>query len=239
MSRAVRVTKRGIDLAASVFGLTVGAPLMAAIAVAVRIESPGPAIYRQKRCGRLVKGRGGEIECEEFTVYKFRSMRTDAEAKTGPVLASESDPRVTRLGRLLRKSRLDELPQLFNVLFGSMSLVGPRPERPELLRQLAATIPLFEERIDGIKPGLTGLSQVSLSYTGRPPDDSEIAAYLEALTNPFGLEGAEGSIADDMRIKLLYDLAYAAACVSLRTYLPMELKVIVKTPLVMLRALGR
>ena len=166
-------------------------------------------------------------------------MRVDAEKLTGAVLAQENDPRVTRVGRFLRKTRLDELPQFWNVLRGEMSLVGPRPERPELLVNLALAIPFFEERMRDIKPGITGLAQVSLGYSGRAPKESEVAAFEATLTNPFGLEEAEGAEADDMRMKLLFDLAYSAALESLSTYLRTELSVIVKTPLVMVLGLGR
>ena len=138
-------------------------------------------------------------------------MRVDAEKLTGAILAQENDPRITRVGRFLRKTRLDELPQFWNVLKGEMSLVGPRPERPELLVNLALAIPFFEERMRDIKPGITGLAQISLGYTGRAPEHSEVAAFEATLTNPFGLEEAEGAEADDMRMKLLFDLAYSAA----------------------------
>ena len=97
-------------------------------------------------------------------MLKFRSMRTDAEKLSGPVLATENDPRVTRVGRLLRKTRLDELPQFINVLRGDMSIVGPRPERPELAEQLAMAIPYFEERMRDVKPGITGLAQIFSGY---------------------------------------------------------------------------
>jgi lipopolysaccharide/colanic/teichoic acid biosynthesis glycosyltransferase len=172
-------------------------------------------------------------------MHKFRTMRTDAEKHTGAVLASAGDPRVTRVGRFLRKTRLDELPQLFEVLRGTMSLVGPRPERPELLQDLSFAIPFFEERMRDMKPGITGLAQISLGYQGDIPAGSEIETFASVLQNPFGLEEAKGAIADDMRIKLLYDLAYAAATEKLSSYLAMELKILLKTPLVMLRGAGR
>jgi lipopolysaccharide/colanic/teichoic acid biosynthesis glycosyltransferase len=146
---------------------------------------------------------------------------------------------VTRVGRFLRKSRLDEIPQLYEVLRGTMSLVGPRPERPELLENLAFAIPFFEERMRDMKPGITGLAQVSLGYQGNIPAGSEIETFASTLQNPFDLEEAKGSLADDMRIKLLYDLAYSAAAEKLSSYLAMELKILLQTPLVMLRGAGR
>ncbi len=144
-------------------------------------------------------------------MLKFRSMRPDAEELTGPVLASEDDPRVTRVGRFLRKTRIDEVPQFINVFLGDMSIVGPRPERPELAEQLAHAIPYFEERMRDVKPGITGLAQVTLGYTGKPPPGSELDLFEQDLTNPFKVDGAEDALADHMRMKLLYDLAYTAA----------------------------
>jgi lipopolysaccharide/colanic/teichoic acid biosynthesis glycosyltransferase len=240
---SVRVTKRAIDICASLCGLLATAPLYPFIAVAIKLEDPGPVFYQQRRAG-VLKGVTdvdgiATPEFVEFKMSKFRTMRVDAEKLTGAVLAQENDPRITRVGRFLRKTRLDELPQFWNVLKGEMSLVGPRPERPELLVNLALAIPFFEERMRDIKPGITGLAQVSLGYSGRAPSHSEVAAFEATLTNPFGLEEAEGAEADDMRMKLLFDLAYSAALESLSTYLRTELSVIVKTPLVMVLGLGR
>ena len=116
--------------------------------------------------------------------------------------------------------------------------MGPRPERPELAEQLALAIPYFEERMRDVKPGITGLAQINLQYTGKPHPGSIIAMLAPDLTNPFKMEGTEDALADDMRIKLLYDLAYSASTESLRTFLPLELSIMLKTPLVMLRALG-
>ncbi|WP_437279917.1 sugar transferase [Sorangium sp. So ce375] len=243
MTPGVRVAKRAIDIAGSLVGLTLTLPLYPLIGAAIYLESPGPIFYMQRRAGMLI---GTEVRdgvsyprFVEFHMRKFRSMRVDAEKMTGPVLAQQDDPRITRVGRFLRKTRLDELPQFWSVLMGDMSIVGPRPERPELLVNLALAIPFFEERMRDIKPGITGLAQVSLGYTGRAPAESEVAAFEATLTNPFGLEEAEGAEADDMRMKLLFDLAYAASLEKLSTFLQMELSIIVKTPLVMVLGLGR
>ena len=241
MTPAVRVAKRAIDLLASGVGLAVTVPLYPIIGAAIWIDSPGPLFYRQRRAGQLEGSEGTppRLRFREFHMLKFRTMRPDAERMTGAVLASESDPRITRVGKFLRKTRLDELPQFWNVLKGEMSLVGPRPERPELLANLALAIPFFEERMRNVKPGITGLAQISLGYTGRAPDGSPISQFKEQLTNPFKLEGADDSDADDMRMKMLFDLAYSANLERFASFLSTELTVIVKTPLVMLKGLGR
>jgi exopolysaccharide biosynthesis polyprenyl glycosylphosphotransferase len=136
------------------FGLVVASPVMLLVAIAVRLTSPGPILFRQSRVG---------LNGVPFTLYKFRSMRTDAEAKTGAVWATRNDPRVTPIGRYLRRLRLDELPQLWNVLRGDMSLVGPRPERPEFVRMLSEKIPFYRQR-HAVKPGITGWAQINYKY---------------------------------------------------------------------------
>ena len=240
--RSVLVTKRIIDVVAATIGLSMTLPLYPVVALAIKIDSSGPIFFRQTRAGRLIPRRANDQDptprCETFTLIKFRTMGVDAEKKTGAVFAKKNDPRVTRVGRFLRKTRLDELPQLWNVLRGDMSLVGPRPERSELLVDFALAIPFFEERMRDVKPGLTGMAQVSLGYSGAIPDDSVLAAFRETLSNPFGLEEAEGALADDLRAKLLYDVAYTASLEDFRSFLETELSVILKTPIIMLRSAG-
>ncbi|HVY29697.1 MAG TPA: sugar transferase [Polyangiaceae bacterium] len=229
-----------IDIAFALAGLSLLGLLLPLLALAIYLDSPGPIFYRQCRASLLRKKNcHGRCSFEPFWMLKFRSMRVGAEAGTGAVLAEENDPRVTRVGRFLRRTRLDELPQFWNVLRGDMSLVGPRPERPELLENLTLAIPFFEERMRDCKPGITGLAQISLTYSGRAPQGSPIAAVERTLVNPYDFEEARGALADDMRTKLLFDLAYVAGLERFSTFIATELAIIVNTPMVMLRGLGR
>jgi lipopolysaccharide/colanic/teichoic acid biosynthesis glycosyltransferase len=235
------------DVGGSLFGLAITLPFFPLIAAAVYLDSPGAIFIRQRRAGQLGRTTDEPLpegedspkpRFREFSMLKFRSMRPDAEKLTGPVLASDGDPRVTRVGRFLRRTRLDELPQFLNVLVGDMSIVGPRPERPELAEQFADAIPYFEERMRDVKPGITGLAQVTLGYSGKPPPGSEMLAFEKDLTNPFNIDGAEDALADHMRMKMLYDLAYTAAMEDLRSFVSMELSILWRTPFVMLRMRG-
>ena len=168
--RLTRMLKRGFDVVMASLILVATLPLILLGALAVRLDSPGPAFFRQTRVG---------LFGQPFAIYKLRSMRIDAEA-AGAVWASRNDPRVTRIGNILRKTRIDELPQLWNVLKGDMSFVGPRPERPEFVDDLARQIPFYGER-HIVKPGITGWAQLNFPY---------------------------GASVEDARGKLEYDLYY-------------------------------
>ena len=207
---AFRAAKRLFDIVGAVGLLIVCSPVMLTAAVLVKLTSPGPVIYKQTRVGLNLRkkksddrrkgisavspGQGerrkpGRDRREvnnfglPFTIYKFRTMRNDAE-KNGAQFAKQGDARVTPLGRFMRRTRIDELPQLWNVLRGEMSLVGPRPERPEFMIQLSSHIPNYVDRL-GLKPGLTGLAQVVNGY------DNEL---------------------DGFRKKIAYDLLYLQNC---------------------------
>jgi lipopolysaccharide/colanic/teichoic acid biosynthesis glycosyltransferase len=238
----VRLVKRTVDVLVAILGLLLLGAMFPFLALAIYLDSPGPILYRQRRAasvGTRKQNGGRQCRCVTFEMLKFRTMAVDAEKHTGAVLARENDVRITRVGHFLRKSRLDEVPQLWNVLVGDMSLVGPRPERPELFENLALAIPFFEERMRDCKPGITGLAQVCLGYTGRAPAGSAAAVVSEGLANPFRLPNAAGSEADDMRTKLLFDLAYVASLEHVGTFIATEVMVILKTPFVMIRGLGR
>jgi sugar transferase (PEP-CTERM system associated) len=165
-SRLTRTIKRLLDLSLSVIGFVLAMPLAGLIAIAIRLDSRGPVLYSQARMGQ-----SGRV----FTLYKYRSMRVDAESGT-PVWADENDARVTRVGRFLRFTRLDELPQLWNVMRGDMSFVGPRPERPYFVQYLASVIPFYMER-HAVKPGVTGWAQVRYRYGSSLDDAAEKLRY--------------------------------------------------------------
>jgi exopolysaccharide biosynthesis polyprenyl glycosylphosphotransferase len=171
IERAYKIIKRLIDVTSALVGLVITGIAIIPIAIANHVTSPGPLFYKQRRVGQ-----GGKI----FEVYKFRSMRPDAERGTGAVWARQGDDRITPAGRIMRKSRIDELPQFYNVLKGDMSLIGPRPERPEFVNALSLMIPYYRAR-HAVKPGLSGWAQVKFGY---------------------------GSTHEDSRIKLEHDLYY-------------------------------
>jgi sugar transferase (PEP-CTERM system associated) len=157
--RMTYLIKRLIDLSLALFGLTLGLPIALLTALIIKIESPGPVFYRQERVGER-----GEL----FSIFKFRSMRQDAE-KNGAVWASKNDARVTRVGGFIRKVRIDEIPQMWNVILGQMSFVGPRPERPIFVEQLVGKLPYYSLR-HAAKPGITGWAQVCYPYGASEED---------------------------------------------------------------------
>ncbi|MHA7966135.1 sugar transferase [Paenibacillus sp. CAU 1782] len=158
--------KRAADIVLSIIGLVMALPLILIAGACVKLESRGPVFYRQERLG---------MDGIEFTVTKIRSMRIDAE-KNGAQWATENDPRITKIGTFIRKTRIDELPQLLNVLKGEMSLVGPRPERPIFAEKFAKEIPGFEQRLE-VKPGLTGWAQVNGGYDITPSEKLQLDRY--------------------------------------------------------------
>jgi sugar transferase (PEP-CTERM system associated) len=166
-SRTRRFLKRSADLILSFIMLAVFLPLMGIIAILIKLDSRGPAIFSQERVGENGKS---------YRMHKFRSMVQDAEKISGPVWAQDDDTRITRLGNIIRKLRMDELPQLWNVLKGNMSFVGPRPEREHFVKQLEKKVPYYSERFT-VKPGITGWAQVSYGYGASEEDAIEKLNY--------------------------------------------------------------
>ncbi len=177
----LRLLKRITDLLCAATGLLMVLPFFPLIILVIRIDSRGPIFFRQIRIGE------GE---KSFMLFKFRSMRQDAESGTGAVWAEKNDPRITRVGEFLRKSRIDEIPQLFNVIRGDMSLVGPRPERPEFVQKLKEVIPYYSER-HYVKPGVTGWAQVRYPYGASVEDAIEKLRfdlyYIKNISLPFDI----------------------------------------------------
>jgi lipopolysaccharide/colanic/teichoic acid biosynthesis glycosyltransferase len=199
--------KRAFDLIFASAGLLATLPALPLIALLIKLDSPGPVFFRQLRIGRAHHDR-----TDLFEMIKFRTMRVDAEQQSGAVWATRRDSRITRVGRFLRKSRLDEIPQLVNVLRGDMSLIGPRPERPGFYRKLEHEIPYFAERTYGVTPGITGLAQVNQGYD---------------------------TCLDDVRSKLGYDHRYALALADPKAWLVMDMHIAWRTIWVMLTGRGQ
>ena len=203
----VRKGKRLLDVVLASTGLIVTLPLFPVIALAIKLESRGPVFFKQLRIGQSLPN-GVDI----FMMLKFRSMAFNAESETGPALATKNDARITLIGKVLRKTRLDEIPQFINVIRGDMSMIGPRPERPSFCRRLEREIPYFTDRTYGIKPGITGLSQVHQGYD-------------ECI--------------DDVKNKLGYDLSYSLSINSIYSWLKMDIGIVLATIKVMLLGRGQ
>jgi len=191
-----------MDILFSIIGLLLSLPLWPLIVLAIKLESRGPVLFFQERVGLCDK---------KIRMIKFRTMFIDAEKETGPVWATENDRRVTRVGVFLRRTRLDEIPQLVNVLKGDMSMVGPRPERSFFVDKFATQIPFYEERIMDVKPGITGLAQINSGY------DTSI---------------------DSVKEKLIYDHGYGASLTSLRSFLRTDLSILLATIIVVFTGKG-
>jgi lipopolysaccharide/colanic/teichoic acid biosynthesis glycosyltransferase len=203
----VRVGKRAFDIVVGAIAFLVLALVFLPVALAIKLTSKGPIFYRQIRVGRSTEAR-----TDLFYLFKFRTMYVDAEARTGPVWATANDPRITPIGRFMRKTRIDELPQAINVLKGDMSIVGPRPERPAFFLKLEKEIPFYVERTHGLRPGITGLAQVNQGY--------------------------DGSI-EDVRSKVGYDHAYAMRLLDPWDWIKTDLSIIFRTAAVMVLGKGQ
>lgn len=199
--------KRTMDIVCALTGLAVAMLILPFVAICIKLESPGPVLFKQLRIGRADKKL-----TKIFWMYKLRTMGLNAERDTGAVWATDCDPRITKVGLFLRKTRLDELPQLYNVLCGDMSIIGPRPERPGFYAKLENAIPFFCERTWGLKPGITGLAQVNQGY------DTNI---------------------EDVRSKVAFDHIYALNLADIKSWLSMDLSIMFKTLWVMVSGRGQ
>ncbi|EGU43278.1 putative sugar transferase [Vibrio ichthyoenteri ATCC 700023] len=201
------IAKRLFDLLGACIALLIISPALPLIALAIKLTSSGPVFYRQLRVGKSTPA-----QMELFYIIKFRTMYQDAETRSGAVWATKNDPRITPIGRFLRKTRLDEIPQLFNVLKGEMSLIGPRPERPTFYNELETAIPYFADRTYGVMPGITGLAQVNQGYD---------------------------TCIDDVRRKVGYDHSYALSLHSTKSWFLMDASIILNTLVVMFNGRGQ
>jgi len=202
----VRRGKRIFDVCFSFFAVLCLLPLVPLIAIAIKLDSTGPVFYLQHRLGRA-----RSAQYKVFNIIKFRTMGTDAEKEGVALLATKSDPRITRVGRFLRKTRLDETPQFINVLKGDMSVIGPRPERPELTTSIDKKMPFFSERNYQVLPGLTGLAQINQSY-------------LNSV--------------DDIDQKLAFDHAYSLSISKPSTWIKTDFSILVQTVLTVIKCNG-
>jgi len=204
---SITLIKRGIDLTVSIVCLLLTLPLFVVIALMIKLSSPGDIFYCQLRVGKMKAGK-----VEHFNMIKFRTMVNNAEKGSGAVWATNNDSRLTPIGKFLRKVRLDELPQFINVIKGDMSLIGPRPERPEIVIKLDKEIPFYSERTFEMTPGITGLAQVNQGYD---------------------------TCIDDVKTKIAYDFAYSLSLTKLHRWVLMDLKIIFKTILIMVLGRGQ
>lgn len=195
-------SRRVLNVVVAAVGLVLASPIMLVIAVLVKLTSPGPVFYRQRRIGIDIRSSAGgnfrrkqDLGGKPFTIFKFRTMRATRPGEEVAQWATQNDPRITRLGRFLRHSRLDELPQLINVLRGEMNIVGPRPEQPEIFQTLRNEVAQYSVR-QQVRPGITGRAQITLQYDSCVDDvRKKVAADLEYIRTQ--------SLLEDLRIMVL------------------------------------
>jgi len=202
----VKYGKRVFDVLFSLFAMIILLPIVPFIALAIKLDTHGPVFYLQQRLGQSQQAKN-----KVFNIVKFRTMGTDAEKDGVARLAEKADPRITRVGRFLRKTRLDETPQFINVLLGDMSVIGPRPERPELTTSIDQKMPFFRERTYQVLPGLTGLAQINQSYL---------------------------SSVNDINQKLAFDHAYSLAITKPSTWIRTDIHILIQTVLTVLKCNG-
>lgn len=205
--REIHIGKRIFDILVATCVLALLLPLFPIMALLIKTSSKGPVFYKQLRVGKCTPET-----ITFFEIIKFRTMYQNAEEKSGAVWAVDNDPRITPIGRFMRKTRLDEIPQLINVLKGEMSLIGPRPERPSFYKKLNQAIPFFVERTYGVLPGITGLAQVNQGYD---------------------------TCIDDVRRKVGFDHSYALAMTSFYHWIAIDFTILVKTVAVIFNGRGR
>jgi len=229
MPFSVDITKRLIDIFISVIVIGLFLPIGVIIAILIKIDSKGPVFYTQKRAARCLSyifyDENSPIGDDTFIMYKFRTMVEDAESLSGAVNASENDPRVTRIGKILRHTRLDEIPNFINVLLGDMSVVGPRADRIEIYNKVKDEFPNIFDRVKFAKPGITGASQIMLRSNGTLAHDTQLLDVIpkNELKKPV----------NSFRYKLYYDFAYTVKLQSFWSFLKTDITIMLKTPYVM------
>ncbi len=232
MPYSVIITKRLIDIIISLSVLVIFSPIWLSIAIIIKIDSPGPILYIQNRARRHGLTAPKDIltlhtlkrMSDTFTLYKFRTMSETAE-ENGAVNATENDNRITRVGKILRPIRLDEIPNLINVLLGHMSIVGPRADRIEIYQEVAETFPIVWERTRFVKPGITGLAQIELKSNGTLNGNKKFINVIPSTDI--------GQEVLSFRYKLYYDFAYQMKLTTFWMFLKTDLMIIFKTPIIM------
>lgn len=228
MIKSVAITKRAIDIFLSLSVLIICFFPILFICILIMLESSGCPIYFQRRMKMIVKNKINDnsiLKNNTFFLIKLRTMKENAEESSGPVNAAENDLRVTKIGQFLRRTRIDEIPNFLNVLMGDMSTVGPRADRYEIQEQMRKEFPLIFDRLNGIKPGITGLAQLNLLSNGETAKDSPLLDFLSVMDY--------NKPVNSFRYKLYYDSAYAILMNNYWTFLKTDLMIMIKTPFIM------